>query len=123
MQNHHGHGCSDAAIGTRADRLRAQAEQGLIERLRTFAGSLHGRDVVRDVLPAPADQPAVVAYHTGGLTSTDEGPTDAYDAWDLVFDTEALPVGWADRIGTSAGLWHPAGTGAATATATFHIWA
>lgn len=64
------------------------------------------------------DSPGGDAYTTGGLSYGD-GPTDAFDDWDIVMDSDRFPAGWPDQIGAAAGLLHPWGDGPAVATVTF----
>jgi hypothetical protein len=90
-----------------------------------FATSLHGRDVARfrfDNAANDNDSGGVDAYVTGG-TRVDGGPTYAYEAWDVVFDTDRFPDGWCDRLGAACGLLHPHGDGPAAEVVTFHAWA
>jgi hypothetical protein len=109
----------------RAEKLRGSAENRLHELLDEFAASLQARDVARFRFDNGTDSGAgggVDAYVTGGLSSGD-GPTDAYDAWDIVFDTDRFPDGWCERIGVACRLLHPWGDGPAAAVVTFHVWA
>lgn len=103
--------------------LRAAAEHRLHRLLDEFAASLQGRDVARFRFDNPADSGGSVdAYLTGGLSSGG-GPTDAYDAWDIVFDTDRFPLGWCVRLGAACGLLHPNADGPLAALVMFHRWA
>ena len=124
-------GWTDQALTVRAGTLRAAAEHRLHRLLDGFAASLQGRDVARFRFDnSTADDSdsggfsggGVDAYVTGGLSSGG-GPSDAYDAWDIVFDTDRFPDGWCYRIGAACRLLHPHGGGPAAATVTFHAWA
>lgn len=113
---------SDQHLTAHAPVLRTSAERRLHQLLGAFATSLRGRDVIRwrfDTNPNTAH--GVDAYVTGGLTAGD-APTDAFEAWDLVFETEAFPDGWCDRIGAACGFLHPRGDGSPATTVTFHAW-
>ena len=57
-----------------------------------------------------------------GLSSGDS-PTEAFDDWDIVYDTNRLPDTWPGEIGAAAGLLHPWGDGPAVGTVTFRAWA
>ena len=107
-----------------ADALRAWAETCLHQALDTLTASLQHRDVERVPVGRHTDtgRGGVDADLTGGL-STGDSPTDSYTAWDVVYDTDRLPDGWADAIGAAAGLLHPHGTGPAARAVTFHAWA
>ena len=116
---------TDQALTIRAATLRTAAEQRLHRLLDTFAASLQGRDVARfrfDNAASDDDSGGVDAYVTGGLSSGGS-PTDAYDAWDIVFETDRFPAGWCDRIGAACGLLHPNSDGPAAAMVIFHRWA
>jgi hypothetical protein len=116
---------TDQALVARAETPRRGAEQGLHQLLDEFAASLQGRDVARFRFDNTADDNdggGVDAYVTGGLSSGG-GPTDAYDAWDIVFETDRFPEGWCDRLGAACGLLHPNGDGPAAAMVVFHRWA
>ena len=112
---------SDRALTARADGLRTAAEQQLHRLLQAFASSLRRRDVARFRFDHDTGT-GVDAYLTGGC-SWGDSPTDAYDSWDIVYDTDRLPDGWADQIGAACGLLHPRGLGPATLTVAFHAWA
>jgi hypothetical protein len=114
-------GWAEHALLSSAPDLRAAAEQQLHRQLHQFAASLSGRDVARFRFDSDAGT-GVEAYVTGGL-SWGDSPTDAYDRWDIVYDTDQLPPGWADQIGAALGLLHPRGDGPAATTVTFHAWA
>jgi hypothetical protein len=115
---------TDQALTAAAETLRDAAEHRLHQLLDDFAASLHGRDVARFRFDNPTadDESGVDAYVTGGLSSGG-GTTDAYDAWDIVLDTDRFPDGWCDRLGAACGLLHPHGDGPAAAVVTFHAWA
>jgi hypothetical protein len=116
---------TDQNLTLHAETLRAVAEHRLHRLLDEFATSLQGRDVARfrfDNADTDTDRGGLDAYVTGG-TSIDGSPTDAYAAWDIVFDTDRFPAGWCDRIGAACGLLHPHGDGPAAAVVTFHAWA
>jgi hypothetical protein len=100
--------------------LRAAAATAIAEDLVEMARSLDGRDVDSGRLDND-ESPGVLEYTTGGLSSGD-APTDAYHAWDVLYEDGALPPGWAAEIATAAGLLHPYGTGPAVATVTYHQW-
>jgi hypothetical protein len=112
---------TDAALTARAAPLRQAAETELLQRFEDFARSLEHRDVAR--FRFDKGDEGVDAYETGGLSSSDDGPTESFDAWDIVFDTDRLPATWPDRIGAAAGLLHPWGTGPAVTSVTFRTWA
>jgi hypothetical protein len=110
------------AITAAAESLRAAAEDRLRRLLDGFAASLQGREVARFHFDNDTDSGGSVdAYVTGGL-SPGGGPTDAHDAWDIVFDTDRFPAGWCDRLGAACGLLHPNGDGPAAALVIFHRW-
>ncbi len=114
---------TDEALAARAETLRRGAEHGLHQLLDEFAASLQGRDVARFRFDNAANYGGGVdAYVTGGL-SWGGAPTGAYDAWDIVFDTDRFPAGWCDRLGAACGLLHPHGDGPAAAVVIFHRWA
>src|SRR4051794_37600621 len=80
---------TDQALTIRAATLRTAAEHALHHLLDRFAASLQRRDVARYRFDNGTDDDGhggVDAYVTGGLSFGDS-PTDAYDAWDIVFDT------------------------------------
>ncbi|MDG4795401.1 hypothetical protein [Micromonospora sp. WMMD1082] len=111
---------NDEALTARAATLRQAAEAALLQMVDRFARSLGHRDVIR--YRFDNDDEGIDAYHTGGL-SWGNHPTDASEAWDIVFDTGRLPHTWPDQIGAAAGLLHPWGTGPAVTIATFRAWA
>jgi hypothetical protein len=115
---------TDEALTVHAYPLRGAAEDRLHRLLDGFAASLHGRDVARFRFDNPIadDDSGVDAYVTGG-PSFGGGPTDAYDAWDIVLDTDRFPDGLCDGLGAACGLVHPHGDGPAAAVVTFHAWA
>ncbi|WP_157017699.1 hypothetical protein [Cryptosporangium arvum] len=115
------HGEDAWTEAARVEELRAAAQHHMLILFERFRRSLTGRDVQRHRF-APPDQPGLDAYTTGGL-SWGEGPTDAFDAWDLVFDVDRFPESWADRIGAAAGLLHPWGGGPPAVAAEFRAWA
>ena len=113
---------TDEAITARAACLRQSAERELLDLLDRFTRSLGRRDVTRYRFDRGDD--GVDAYQTGGLAfSGADGPTEAFDAWDIVFDTDRLPERWPGQIGAAAGLLHPWGDGPAVTTVTFRAWA
>jgi hypothetical protein len=107
-------------LAAHAGHLRQLAEQELHKLLDRFARSLHSREVYRHRFDHD-DTPGVDAYITGG-PSYGDGPTDAFDDWDVVFDDDRFPDRWAAQLGAAAGLLHPWGDGPAAATVTFHAW-
>ncbi|MEU1811064.1 hypothetical protein [Micromonospora aurantiaca (nom. illeg.)] len=111
---------TNEALTDRAATLRQAAETALLQLFDRFAHSLGHRDVSR--YRFDNDDESIDAYQTGGLSWGDH-PTDAFEAWDVVFDTDRLPQTWPDQIGAAAGLLHPWGTGPAVTTATFRAWA
>jgi hypothetical protein len=111
---------TDEALTARAATLRPAAETALLHLFDRFARSLGHRDVTRYRFDNGDE--GVDAYDTGGL-SWGDGPTDAYDDWDIVFDNVRLPDTWAGQIGAAAGLLHPWGDGPAVTTVTFRAWA
>ncbi|SRR6266487_3271168 len=113
-------GCGDDELAARAAQLRPAAERELRQLLERFARSLHRRDVYRHRFDHH-DPAGVDAYTTGGLSYGD-GPTDAFDDWDIVFDDDRFPDSWPAQLGAAAGLLHPWGDGPAVATVTFHAW-
>jgi hypothetical protein len=112
--------CGDDDLAARAGHLRQLAEQELRQLLDRFAGSLQTRDVCRYRFGRD-DTPGLDAYPTGGLSQGD-GPTDAFDDWDIVFDDVRFPMRWPARLGAAAALLHPWGDGPAAATVTLHAW-
>jgi hypothetical protein len=112
--------CGDEDLAARAGHLRHLAEQELHQLLDRFARSLQTRDVYRYRFGRD-DTAGLDAYTTGGL-SHGEGPTDAFDDWDVVFDDVRFPIGWPAQLGAAAGLLHPWGHGHAAATVTFNAW-
>ncbi|SCL25769.1 hypothetical protein GA0070624_3174 [Micromonospora rhizosphaerae] len=69
--------------------------------------------------PAGTGDEGIDTYETGGLSSAGlDGPTEAYDAWDIFHDTDRLPATWPNQIGAAAGLLHPWGDGPAITTVT-----
>ena len=111
---------TDDQLAARAERLRTLAERELHALLDRFARSLLRRDVYRYRFDR-GDRVGIDAYTTGGLSYGD-GPTDAFDDWDIVFDDDRLPHRWPARLGAAAGLLHPWGDGAAVTTVTLHAW-
>jgi hypothetical protein len=111
---------TDDQLAAHAERLRTIAERELHTLLDRFARSLHRRDVYRHRFDYD-DRVGVDAYTTGGLSYGD-GPTDAFDDWDVVFDDDRFPHRWPAQLGAAAGLLHPWGDGPAVATVTFHAW-
>lgn len=87
--------------------------------LTSFAESLSSRDVTSG--PFGAEGAHVDEYATGGMSSSD-GPTEAYDEWDFLFDTEKLPGRWADYLGAAGGLLHPNGDGPVVTTVAMRAW-
>lgn len=112
---------SDSQITPHVEVLRATAEQELHRLLDAFAASLQDRDVARFRFDRADNEAGVDAYVTGGYLNG-HSPTDSYDAWAIIYDTDRFPASWCDRIGAAAGLLHPTGTGATTLTVTFHRW-
>lgn len=112
----------DALIAEHAAELRQTAARNLDLLLDTFAASLQHRDVARFRFDRADTDTGIDAYVTGGYVN-DCSPTDSWDAWAIVYDTQAFPAGWCDRIGAAAGLLHPIGTGRPMVTVTFHAWA
>ncbi len=110
----------DDLLAERAEHLRQLAEQQLHTLLDRFARSLRTRQVYRHRFDHD-DPVGIDAYTTGGL-SHGEGPTDAFDDWDVVFDDDRFPDRWPHRLGAAAGLLHPWGDGPAVATVTLHAW-
>lgn len=114
---------TDHALTVRVEALRVAAEHALHQLLDGFVASLQGRDVGRFRFANPTDSGGSVdAYLSGGL-SCGGGPTDAYDAWDIVFDTDRFPHGWCERLGAACGLLHPNADGPLAALVMFHRWA
>ncbi|MET7396313.1 hypothetical protein ABZS66_22810 [Dactylosporangium sp. NPDC005572] len=111
---------TDEALTARAAPLRQATETELLQLFDGFVRSLGQRDVIRYRFDNGDE--GIDAYETGGLSSGDD-PTDAYGAWDIVFDTDKLPDSWPDQIGAAAGLLHPWGDGPAVTTVTFRAWA
>lgn len=111
---------TDDQLAARAESLRTIAERELDTLLDRFARSLHRRDVYRHRFDRD-DRVGIDAYTTGGL-SWGDGPTDAFDDWDVVFDEDRFPHRWPAQLGAAAGLLHPWGDGPAVATVTFHAW-
>ena len=111
---------TDEVLTECAATLRQAAEAELLHLFDRFARSLGHRDVTRYRFDNGDE--GVDAYETGGL-SWGDGPTEAYDAWDIVHDTDRLPDTWPDQIGAAAGLLHPWGDGPAVTTVTFRAWA
>ncbi|QGN48004.1 hypothetical protein GKC29_14890 [Micromonospora sp. WMMC415] len=97
---------TEEALTARAATLRQAAETELIQLFDRFARSLGHRDVTRHRFDNGDE--GIDAYETGGL-SWGDGPTEAYDAWDVVHDTGRLPATWSDQFGAAAGLLHPVG--------------
>jgi len=110
--------CGEDDLTAGAGDLRQLAEQELHQLLDRFALSLHSRDVSRYRFGRD-DTPGIDAYTTGGLSDGD-GPTDAFDDWDVVFDDVRFPMRWPAQLGAAAGLLHPWGDGPAVATVAFH---
>jgi len=88
--------------------------------LTEFASSLHSRDVTCLRFGNSGGTP-VDGYATGGLSYGD-GPTDAYDEWGFLFDTERLPERWGEYLATAGGLLHPNGDGPIVATIAMRAW-
>ncbi|MGE5830570.1 MAG: hypothetical protein ACM30G_19710 [Micromonosporaceae bacterium] len=114
---------TDDQLAARAEQLRTFAERELHTLLDRFARSLHRRDVYRHRFDRSRhrrdvyrhrfdrdDRVGIDAYTTGGLSYGD-GPTDAFDDWDVVFDDDRFPHRWPARLGAAAGLLHPWGDG------------
>lgn len=110
-------------IDRHANRLRDWVETCLHQALDTLTASLQHRDVARSAFSRDTDgSGGVDAYLTGGASSGDS-PTYSYTAWDLVYDDDRLPDGWAGTLGAAAGFLHPHGTGPAARAVTFYTWA
>jgi hypothetical protein len=99
--------CGDDDRAARAGHLRQLAEQELHQLLDRFAQSLHTRDVSRFRFGRD-DTPGLDAYTTGGLSHGD-GPTDAFDDWDVVFDDVRLPMRWPAQHGARPRAAAPVG--------------
>jgi hypothetical protein len=108
---------TDDTVATHSAMLRQAAEAVLLQRFDQFIRSLRHRDVTYYRF-GQADEPGVDVYATGGLSSGDS-PTEAFDAWDIVYDPIRLPETWPAEIGAAAGLLHPRGDGPAVVTVTF----
>jgi hypothetical protein len=108
-----------AAEATLAER-RDSALTLLTGLLTDFATSLSSRDVTSHRL-GNVGATLVDEYATGGLSHGD-GPTDAYDAWNFLFDTELLPERWGEYLATAGGLLHPNGDGPVVATIAVRAW-
>lgn len=113
--------CSDDELAAHTGQLRQLTEQQLHTLLERLTGSLHSREVHQHRFSRD-DQPGVDAYTTGGLSYGDS-PTDAYQAWDVVFDDDRFPESWTDQLGAAAGLLHPWGIGPPAAAVALHTWA
>ncbi len=114
---------TDQALTAQVEALRAAAQHKLHQLLDRFAASLQGRDVAQLRFDNPTDSGASVdAYFTGGLSAGDAA-TEAYAAWDIVFDTDRFPHGWCDQLGAACGLLHPHRDGPLAALVMFHRWA
>ena len=108
-------------IAQHADVLRRWVEACLHQALDTLTESLQHRDLSRFPFSRHPNG-GVDAYLTGGASSGDS-PSYSYTAWNLVYDDDRLPDGWADALGAAAGFLHPHGTGPAARAVTFYTWA
>ena len=106
----------DATLAQRRD----SALRLLTQLLTDFATSLHHRDVAYGQF-GNIGNPLVDEYATGGI-STGDSPTDTYDEWDFLFDTERLPEPWSAYLATAGGLLHPHGDGPVVATVAMRAW-
>ncbi|ROO60327.1 hypothetical protein EDC02_2188 [Micromonospora sp. Llam0] len=112
---------TDDIVAAHAASLRQAAEALLLQLFDQFVQSLGHRDVTYHRF-GHADEAGVDVYATGGLSSGDS-PTEAFDAWDIVYGSIRLPDTWPGEIGAAAGLLRPWGDGPATATVSFRAWA
>lgn len=110
----------DHSEGATLSGRRDSALRLLTQLLSDFTKSLHSRDVAYGQFGNTGNT-LVDEYATGGI-STGDSPTDAYDDWDFLFDTERLPEPWGDYLATAGGLLHPNGDGPVVATVAMRAW-